>query len=29
MPADARAFFQAELAKFKGVVERTGVKMEQ
>jgi len=28
-PADARAFFQAELAKFKGVVERTGVKMEQ
>jgi tripartite-type tricarboxylate transporter receptor subunit TctC len=28
-PADARAFFQAELTKFKGVVERTGVKMEQ
>jgi tripartite-type tricarboxylate transporter receptor subunit TctC len=28
-PADARAFFQAELVKFKGVVERTGVKMEQ
>jgi tripartite-type tricarboxylate transporter receptor subunit TctC len=28
-PADAREFFQAELTKFKGVVERTGVKMEQ
>jgi tripartite-type tricarboxylate transporter receptor subunit TctC len=28
-PADTRAFFQAELTKFKGVVERTGVKMEQ
>jgi tripartite-type tricarboxylate transporter receptor subunit TctC len=28
-PADARAFFQAELTKFKAVVERTGVKMEQ
>jgi tripartite-type tricarboxylate transporter receptor subunit TctC len=28
-PADTRAFFQAELLKFKGVVERTGVKMEQ
>lgn len=28
-PADARAFFQAELAKFKQVVDRTGVKMEQ
>ena len=28
-PADTRAFFQAELVKFKGVVERTGVKMEQ
>jgi tripartite-type tricarboxylate transporter receptor subunit TctC len=28
-PADARAFFQSELVKFKGVVERTGVKMEQ
>lgn len=27
-PADARAFFQAELDKFKGVVERTGVRME-
>jgi len=28
-PADAGAFFQSELTKFKGVVERTGVKMEQ
>ena len=28
-PADTRASFQAELLKFKGVVERTGVKMEQ
>ncbi|MBR0669545.1 Bug family tripartite tricarboxylate transporter substrate binding protein [Neoroseomonas soli] len=27
-PADARAFFQSELDKFKGVVERTGVRME-
>jgi tripartite-type tricarboxylate transporter receptor subunit TctC len=27
-PADARAFFVAELAKFKAVVERTGVKLE-
>jgi tripartite-type tricarboxylate transporter receptor subunit TctC len=27
-PADARAFFQAELDKFRGVVERTGVRME-
>ncbi|MBR0652941.1 tripartite tricarboxylate transporter substrate binding protein [Roseomonas terrae] len=27
-PADTRAFFQAELDKFKGVVERTGVRME-
>ena len=28
-PSDARAFFQSELEKFKGVVERTGVRMEQ
>lgn len=28
-PADTRAFFVAELEKFKGVVERTGVRMEQ
>jgi len=27
-PADARAFFQAELSKFKGVVDQTGVRME-
>ena len=27
-PADALAFFQAELDKFRGVVERTGVRME-
>ena len=27
-PADTRAFFQAELDKFKGVVDRTGVRME-
>lgn len=27
-PADARAFFVSELEKFKGVVERTGVRME-
>ena len=27
-PADARAFFHSELDKFKGVVERTGVRME-
>lgn len=27
-PADTRAFFIAELEKFKGVVERTGVRME-
>ena len=27
-PTDARAFFQSELDKFKGVVERTGVRME-
>ncbi len=27
-PADARAFFQSELAKFKGVVDQTGVRME-
>ena len=28
-PADTRAFFVSELEKFKGVVERTGVRMEQ
>ena len=28
-PADTRAFFVAELEKFKGVVERTGVRMER
>ncbi len=27
-PADTRAFFQSELDKFKGVVDRTGVRME-
>jgi tripartite-type tricarboxylate transporter receptor subunit TctC len=27
-PADAEAFFRAELAKFRAVVERTGVKLE-
>ncbi len=28
-PADARAFFEAELAKFRAEVQRTGVRMEQ
>jgi hypothetical protein len=27
-PADARAFLQAELAKFRVVVERTSIKLE-
>jgi tripartite-type tricarboxylate transporter receptor subunit TctC len=27
-PADAEAFFRAELAKFRGVVDRTGVRLE-
>jgi len=27
-PADTRAFFVSELDKFKGVVERTGVRLE-